>query len=382
MSNAGVVNAGLDGIVVAETRLSHIDGEKGELIYGGYDIDDLARNTTFEEVCYLLWNGALPDQGQLDELKRELAAEAALSPEMLDMLRAYPRDTDPMAALRTSVSALGMFDPQADDISEPELRRKAILLTARMPTLVAAYDRIRNGREPVHPREGQTIAANFLYMLNGEEANDTRCRTMDAALILHAEHGMNASTFVGRATASTKSDLYSAITSAIGSLKGPLHGGANVEVMAMLREIVESGTGPEEWVRGALAGKQRVMGFGHRVYKALDPRATILRELADQIMAEAGETRWLDLSDKIRTVMAEEMEKAGKKIYPNVDFFSASVYTTLGIAEDLFTCVFALARVPGWTAHLFEQYANNRLMRPKADYVGPRGLQVKPISER
>ena len=374
--------AGLEGVVVAETKLSHIDGNQGELVYAGYDIDDLARNTTFEEVCYLLWNGELPNQEQLDGLKRQLAAEAAVSPELLDMLRAYPREADPMAALRTAVSALGMFDPAADDNSEPELRRKSILLTAKTATLVAAFDRIRHGKEPVEPRADLGMAANFLYMLNGEEGGETRVRTMDAALILHAEHGMNASTFAARVTAGTLSDIYSAITSAIGTLKGPSHGGANVEVMNMLREIEASGTEPGQWVRDALAGGKRVMGFGHRVYKATDPRASILRELADQIMAEAGETHWLTLSDQIRAVMAEEMEKKGKKIYPNVDFFSASVYTTLGIAEDLFTCVFALARTPGWTAHLFEQYANNRLIRPQADYTGPRGLKVKPIGER
>lgn len=375
-------NAGLEGVVVAQTRLSAINGAEGELIYGGYDIDDLARNTTFEEVCYLLWNGELPGREQLDGLRRQLAAEAPLSDEVVEMLRGYPEDADPMAALRTAVSALGMYDPNADDNSEAELRRKSVLLTAKMPTLVAAFDRIRKGKEPVAPRADLGTAANFLYMLNGEEASETRVRTMDAALILHAEHGMNASTFSARVTAGTLSDVYSCVTSAIGTLKGPSHGGANVAVMNMLREIDRSSADPAEWVRGALESGRRVMGFGHRVYKATDPRASILRELADQIMAEAGETKWLTLSDQIRTAMAEEMEKRGKKIYPNVDFFSASVYTTLGITEDLFTCVFAFARTPGWTAHLLEQFANNRLIRPKAEYVGPRGLAVKPIEQR
>jgi citrate synthase len=287
-----------------------------------------------------------------------------------------------MAALRTAVSALGMYDAAADDITEAEVRRKSLLLTAKSPVIVAAYDRIRRGLEPVEPRADLGEAANFLYMLNGEVANNTRCRTMDVALVLHAEHGMNASTFAARVTAGTLSDVYSAITSAIGTLKGPSHGGANVEVMNMLREIDESGQDPAEWVRGALGGGKRIMGFGHRVYKATDPRATVLRELADKIMAEAGETRWLDLSDRIRAVMAEEMEAKGKKIYPNVDFFSASVYTTLGIEMDLFTAVFAIARMPGWTAHLLEQYADNRLIRPTSEYVGPRDLKVTPIDER
>jgi len=373
---------GLEGVSVGKSRLSWIDGEKGELIYGGYEIDDLARNTTFEEVCYLLWNGSLPTRDQLEELKRQFAAERALAPELVDLLRAFPKDADPMAALRTAVSALGMYDADADDITEAEVRRKSLLLTAKSPVIVAAYDRIRRGLEPVEPRADFGEAANFLYMLNGEVANDTRCRTMDVALVLHAEHGMNASTFAARVTAGTLSDVYSAITSAIGTLKGPSHGGANVEVMNMLREIDESGQDPAEWVRGALGGGKRIMGFGHRVYKATDPRATVLRELADKIMAEAGETRWLDLSDRIRAVMAEEMEAKGKKIYPNVDFFSASVYTTLGIGMDLFTAVFAIARMPGWTAHLLEQYADNRLIRPTSEYVGPRDLKVTPIDER
>ena len=359
---------GLEGVSIGQTKLSWIDGEKGELIYGGYDIDDLARHTTFEEVCYLLWNGELPNREQLDGLKAELAAHARLDDRMLAVLRTFPHDPDPMAALRTAVSALGMFDPAADEITPDEVRRKALYLTAVTPTLVAAYDRLRKGKEPLQPREGHSMADNFLYMLNGEEANDTRCRTMDAALVLHAEHGMNASTFAARVTA--------------GTLKGPSHGGANVEVMNMLREIDSSGEDPKAWVHGALEGGKKVMGFGHRVYKATDPRAKVLRELADKIMAEAGETRWLDLSDKIRAAMAEEMEKRGKRIYPNVDFFSASVYTTLGIEMDLFTAVFAIARMPGWTAHLMEQYADNRLIRPSSEYIGPRGKTVVPLDQR
>jgi citrate synthase len=373
---------GLEGVIVGQSKLSDIDGEVGELIYAGYDIDDLARNTTFEEVCYLLWNGELPTREQLDGLKGELHANAGLSDEMLAVLRTLPADADPMAALRTAVSALGTFDPAADDISPAEVRRKALVLTAVTPTLVAAYDRLRNGKEPLQPKAGNSFAANFLYMLNGEDANETRCRTMDVALVLHAEHAMNASTFAARVTAGTLSDVYSAITSAIGTLKGPSHGGANVEVMNMLREIDESGEDPAAWVHNALESGKKVMGFGHRVYKATDPRATVLRELADKIMAEAGETRWLDLSDKIRAAMAGEMEKRGKKIYPNVDFFSASVYTTLGIPMDLFTAVFAIARMPGWTAHLLEQYADNRLIRPGSEYIGPRGKTVTPIEQR
>ena len=373
---------GLEGVVVGQSRLSDINGEVGELIYAGYDIDDLARNTTFEEVCYLLWNGELPTRAQLDSFKAELFANARLTDQALATLRTLPADADPMAVLRTAVSALGAFDKDADDITDASVRRKALYLTAVTPTLTAAYDRLRNGKEPLQPKEGNSIAANFLYMLNGEDANETRCRTMDAALVLHAEHAMNASTFAARVTAGTLSDVYSCITSAIGTLKGPSHGGANVEVMNMLREIDESGQDAGAWVHDALEHGKKVMGFGHRVYRATDPRATVLRELADKIMAEAGETRWLDLSDKIRAAMAEEMEKRGKKIYPNVDFFSASVYTTLGIPMDLFTAVFAIARTPGWTAHLLEQYADNRLIRPSSESVGPRGKKVVPIDQR
>jgi citrate synthase len=380
--------SGLEGVVVAQSKLSAINGAEGELIYGGYEIDDLARNTTFEEVCYLLWNGELPTRAQLDGLKREMEAEQDVSAELIEMLRGYPKAADPMAALRTAVSALGMFDANADDNAEPELRRKALLMTAKMPAIVAAFHRIRGGKEPVAPKKGLSVAANFLYMLNGEEADEIRVRTMDVALILHAEHGMNASTFAARVTAGTLSDIYSAIVSAIGTLKGPSHGGANVEVMNMLRDIAESGVEPEQWVDQALEGGRRVMGFGHRVYKATDPRAKVLRELADQIMPAEGDSGhrggryWLDLSDRIRNHMQAKMEAAGKKIYPNVDFFSASVYTTLGIPEDLFTAVFAMARTPGWTAHLFEQYAKNRLIRPEVEYIGPRGLTVKPIEQR
>jgi citrate synthase len=375
-------NTGLEGVVVADTKLSAINGEKGELIYVGYDIDDLARNTTFEEVAYLLWNLRLPNRAELAELQGQLDAEAGVEAEIIELLRTFPKDADSMAALRTAVSALALYDGEANDNSDAANRRKAIRLTAKMPTIVAAFDRIRKGKEPVAPKKGLSTAANFLYMLNGEEADDLRVRTFDAALVLHAEHGMNASTFAARVTAGTLSDMYSAIVSAIGTLKGASHGGANMRVMESLRKIQESGQEPGQWVRDALGRGERVMGFGHRVYKATDPRATVLRELADEIMQGGEETRWLDLSDSVRAAMAEEMEKKGKKIYPNVDFFSASVYTTLGIEMDLFTPIFAISRVTGWTAHLFEQYANNRLIRPMAAFSGPRGLMVEPIASR
>ena len=375
-------NTGLEGVVVAQTQLSAINGEKGELIYVGYDIDDLARNTTFEEVAFLLWNLRLPNRAELKELQQQLAAESDIPQEIVTLLRSMPKDADSMAALRTAVSLLALYDPEANDNSDAANRRKAIRLTAKMPTIVAAFDRVRKGKEPVAPRKDLSTAANFLYMLNGEPADDLRVRTFDAALVLHAEHGMNASTFAARVTAGTLSDMYSAVVSAIGTLKGASHGGANMRVMESLRTIEQSGKEPGAWVTEALGSGERIMGFGHRVYKATDPRATVLRELADQIMQGGEETKWLDLSDKVREAMATEMEKKGKKIYPNVDFFSASVYTTLGIEMDLFTPIFAISRITGWTAHLFEQYANNRLIRPKADYSGPRGLKVQPIESR
>jgi citrate synthase len=373
---------GLEGVIAAETRISLVDGANGVLSYGGYAIEDLAENTTFEEVCHLLWYGELPSSAQLDDIRARLSDGLQLDRRVLEVVRLVAPHGHPMASLRTTISALSAFDPDAEDMAPEAADRKAVRLTAQAITLTAAIERVRGGHEPIAPRRDLSLAGNLLYMLRGETPDTLEERIIDAALILHAEHGMNASTFAARVTAGTLADMHSAVVSAIGALKGPSHGGANVRVMEMLREIDESGQDAGEWVRSALERKQRVMGFGHRVYKATDPRATVLRELADKIMQGKEETRWLDLSDQVRAVMAEEMENAGKKIYPNVDFFSASVYRTLGIAPDLFTTIFAIARVSGWTAHLFEQYANNRLIRPKAEYVGPRDLRVEPLEHR
>ena len=374
-------NRGLEGVVVADTELSKIYGEEGRLVYRGYEIEDLAENATFEEVCYLLLYGELPNSTQLADFRRQLANERAVPAAVLDLLRLLPRDTHPMAALRTAASALAGFDPDAQDMTEEANFRKAIRLTAQMPTLTAAWGRIRNGQEPIAPREELSHAANFLYMLTGEVPDELRARTMDVAFTLHAEHGMNASTFAARVTVATLSDMHSGITSAIGTLKGPLHGGANERVMHMLLEIGEPDRA-EAWVRDALARGERIMGFGHRVYRALDPRAPILRSLAMQLAAQGGDTRWLDIASRIESVMREEMDRRGKKIYPNVDFYSASVYYTLGIPTDLFTNIFAMARTPGWAAHMIEQLRDNRLIRPQSSYVGPLGKKVKPIAER
>jgi len=376
---------GLEGVVVADTGLSKIYGEEGRLLYRGYEIEDLAENVTFEEVCHLLWYGSLPTQQELDELRARFAKDYAVDPKVIEILRRLPPETHPMAALRTGASALSSFDPEAEDMSPEANQRKAIRLTAKMPTLTAAIERLRKGKEPIAPREDLGIAVNFLYMLTGEEPDELSERIMDVAFTLHAEHGMNASTFAARVTVATLSDMHSGVVSAIGTLKGPLHGGANEQVMAMLQKIGEPEKA-EEWVLSALERRERIMGFGHRVYKALDPRAPILKELAEEYAARNGEdtdaTKWLQISEKIQKVMAEEMEKRGRAIYPNVDFFSASVYYTLGIPADLFTNIFASARTSGWTAHIMEQLADNRLIRPQTNYVGPEGVKVTPIDQR
>jgi citrate synthase len=368
---------GLEGVVALDSELSFINGAAGELIYRGYDIHDLAENVSFEEVAYLLWKGALPRQEQLDELNSQLQAERELPDGLIELLRGMPRNATPMAALRTAVSALSLFDEEAEDMSPEANFRKAVRLTARTPTIIAAFDRLRKGKEPVAPRGEGSIAFDFLYMLNDEEPGEAAERTFDVCLVLHADHGLNASTFTGRVIGSTLSDIYSAVTGAIGALKGPLHGGANQEVMRTLLEIDRSGKDPVEFVREKLANKERIMGFGHRVYKTLDPRAAILREMVEDLSEEKDARKWYDISVKIMDTMHEE-----KGLYPNVDFFSASVYHMLGIDIDLFTPIFALSRTSGWTAHLLEQWTENRLIRPRAEYVGPRELKVAPIETR
>jgi citrate synthase len=372
---------GLEGVVAAETRLSEVNGAEGILIYGGYVIEDLAQHSTFEEVCHLLWYGTLPNRDQLDRLKRRLADGLDVSDGVLDVVRIIASTSHPMAALRTAVSALSAFDPDAEDMSIEAADRKAVRLTAQSITLTAAIERMRHGEKAIRPRKDLSLAANLLYMMRDAEPDALEERIIDAALILHAEHGMNASTFAARVTAGTLADMHSAITAAIGALKGPLHGGANEQVMHMLLDIDR----PEraaDWVRSRLAQGEKIMGFGHRVYRALDPRAPILKSLAEQLAGRAGDTRWLRIADNIQTTMREEMDRKGKQIYPNVDFFSASVYYTLGIPLDLFTNLFACARMAGWTAHIIEQLHDNRLIRPQSVYIGPRGRTVEPIEQR
>jgi citrate synthase len=379
MADTAPVKArGLEGVVALDTELSYINGQEGELLYRGYDIKDLAKNASFEEVAYLLWNGELPNQQQLDELNEQFQAERALPGEVLDHLRNHtPKDANAMAVLRTATSMLADFDADTESHDREANYRNAIRLTAKMPTIVAAFDRIRNGKEPVAPKGEGSMAFDFLYMLNDEEPGERAEAIMDAALVLHAEHGLNASTFTARVIGSTLSDMYSAVTGAIGALKGPLHGGANVKVMQTLKDIKSSGKTPAAYVQEKLEAKERLMGFGHRVYKTYDPRAIILRDMLEGLSDEKGDRWWYETS---KTMMDEVYEAKG--LYPNVDFFSASVYHLLGIESDLYTPIFAISRVTGWTAHLLEQWEDNRLIRPRAEYVGPRGKEVAPIANR
>ncbi len=367
---------GLEGVVVAISGLTSIDGTLGKLMYRGYNIHELAQSSTYEEVVYLLFNGDLPTVAQLDELKQTLSANRELPAQVIDLLRLMPKDANPMAALRTVVSALAFYDSESEDNDPDSVLRKAYRLTAKMATIVAAFDRIRNGKEPIAPKTSLSHAANFLYMLNGEEPNDVFARAFDIALILHADHEMNASTFAARVTASTLSDFYSAITSAVGTLKGSLHGGANTNVMKMLLEIGDEAK-VEDYIRTGLANKQRFMGFGHRVYKTMDPRAIVLKKVSRDLGERAGNLKWFNMSEKIH-----DMVTGAKGLDPNVDFYSASTYYMMGIALDLYTPIFAVSRIAGWSANVIEQYEKNRLMRPDSDYVGPSERSYVPMNQR
>lgn len=371
-----VINKGLEGVVVATNPLTSIDGLVGKLMYRGYLIGDLAEHSTYEEVVWLLLNGELPTAADLASIKTELAANRSVPENVIGVLRLMPKDGNAMAALRTAVSMLAFSDPAAEDNSEPSIRRKALRLTAKMATIIAAFDRVRNGQEPVAPRTDLSHAANFLYMLRGEVPDDYMAHVFDVCLILHADHEMNASTFAARCTASTLSDFYSAITTAIGTLKGPLHGGANTKVMEMLLQIGDAAK-TEAWIKDALANKQRVMGFGHRVYKTEDPRATVLRKMSKELGERTGSAKWYEMS---RVVETEVLEQKG--LYPNVDFYSASTYYMMGIKTDLYTPIFALSRIAGWSANVLEQYKDNRLIRPDSDYVGPKERAYVPMDRR
>ncbi len=357
---------GLEGIVATTSSICYIDGDAGVLSYRGIDIHQLAEHSTFEETTYLLWFGALPTAAQLTRFHAELAGGRTLDPRILDLLRSVPTSASPMEVLRTAVSLLSIYDPDERDSSHDANLRKSFRLTSQIAMIIALFDRIRKGKPVVEADPTLSHAANFLWMLNGEKPSATATRALDVALILHADHELNASTFAARVIAATLADLHSAITGAIGALKGPLHGGANEATMRLLYAIDSAGADPIEHVRVMFANKVKISGFGHRVYHTEDPRATHLRRMSEDLGRSAGSTKWFDMSRQI-----EHFVKSEKKLNANVDFYSASTYTTLGIDIDLFTPIFALSRIAGWAAHVLEQHDDNRLIRPRADYTGP-----------
>ena len=365
MSTA-VAGKGLEGIVAANSGICWIDGDAGVLAYRGIDIHELAENSTFEETTFLLWNGRLPNQFELREFQAQLALARALDQRVIDLLRSFPSTATPMEVLRTAVSALSFYDADEKDNSHDANVRKAYNLTAQIAMIVAIYDRIRKGEEIVPPDRSLSHSGNFLWMLNGVKPSETATRTLDIALILHADHELNASTFAARVIAATLSDIHSAITGAIGALKGPLHGGANEGVMRLLLTIDKEGADPVEYVKNMLAARQKISGFGHRVYKTEDPRATHLRRMSEQLGKDAGQPKWYEMSRAIELYINKE-----KKLNANVDFYSASTYATLGIDIDLYTPIFAMSRIAGWAAHVIEQLDDNRLIRPRAEYIGP-----------
>ena len=372
-----MTKAGLEGVVAASSSVCKVNGTEGRLIYQGYDIHDLAEHSSFEEVVYLLWFGRLPIEQELETLKKELGANRALPQEVIEAMKKFPKEAVPMEVLRTVTSMLSMYDPDAADNGREANIRKATRLTAQLPTIVAYWDCIREGRKLVEPKAEHSTAASFLYILHaGKEPDEVSVRSLDIALILHAEHGLNASTFAARVASATETDMHSAVTAAIGTLKGPLHGGANQEVIKMLIEIGDIDK-VEGHILKMLQDRKKIMGFGHRVYKTEDPRAFHLRKMSEALSERTGETKWFQMSKTI-----EEIVKREKNLNANVDFYSASVYYMLGIPRDLFTPIFALSRMSGWAAHILEQFENNRLIRPTSEYIGKMDLKYVPVSQR
>jgi len=370
------MKAGLEDVVAATSSICDVNGTEGRLIYQGYDIHDLAQHSTFEEVVYLLWFGRLPTKTEFETISRELRVNRHLPEELVKAMHALPKKASPMEVLRTSVSMLSMYDPDVNDNGREANIRKATRLTAQIPTIVAYWDNIRNGRQTLAAREDCNIASNFLYLLNQKMPEEVSSRSLDIALILHADHELNASTFAARVAAATLTDIHSAIVAAIGTLAGPLHGGANQEVIKMLIKI-DQPERVEPYIKKALEEHKKIMGFGHRVYKTEDPRAWHLRQMSEALGKQAGELKWYQMSRKV-----EELVQADKGLYANVDFYSASVYYMLGIPIDLFTPIFACSRMSGWAAHVLEQYANNRLIRPRAEYTGAANLKYVPLEDR
>lgn len=367
---------GLRGVVAAQSSMSKVNGEKGVLIYQGYDIHELAEHSTFEETVFLLWNGRLPKKSELDQLEAEIRANYEIPPELIVFMKHFPVDANPMDVLRTCVSTLAFYDKEGRAPKVESGKEAAMRLTARFPTMVAAWERIRNGKEPVHPDPGLSIAENFLFMMRDEAPSESEARMLDICLILHADHGFNASTFTARVVAGTQADMYGAVTAGIAALAGPLHGGANTAVMKALLEIGEI-ENLEPWLDDMLANNRKIMGIGHAVYKTEDPRATWLRRFSEQMGDVGGEPKWFRISRKLEDLMKER-----KGLNPNVDFYSASTYYMMGIPLDLFTPIFAVSRISGWTGHVLEQYANNKLIRPRAEYVGKWDQHYVPIDER
>lgn len=373
-ASQSVQPAGLRDVVALSSDICSI--ENGVLTYRGITIDELAENGTFEEIVYLLWYRKLPTAAELNDFRMALAEQAQLPEALIDMMKSFPRRTRAMEALRTAASAMAMFDPESEDMSDAANQRKAVRILAQMASIVAAYDRIRNDREPVAPRRDLTLAGNFLYMLTGIAPEPLAVRALDKAYILHADHELNASTFAARVAAATLTDMHSAVIAAICALKGPLHGGANEQVMKMLNEIGSPGR-VDASIRNKLDHHEKIMGFGHAVYKNGDPRAKHLKEMSRQLGKLTGREQWYEMSVKI-----EEIVERSKALKPNVDFYSASVYHYLNIPSDLFTPIFAISRTSGWVAHILEQYANNKLIRPRAEYIGPRDCHWIPINKR
>ncbi len=368
--------AGLRGVVAAQSSIGDVNGEQGILIYQGYDIHDLAEHSTFEEVVFLLWNGRLPKADELASHTAAIRANYAVPSQVIDLMKQFPKDSDPMDVLRTSVSSLDFFDKDGHGTDRENATKAAVKLTGQIGTIAAAWDRIRNGKDVVAPDNSLSIAENFLYMLRGEKADADEARMFDIALILHADHELNASTFTTRVVAGTLADMYGSVTAGIAALAGPLHGGANTAVMKMLIEIGDVDK-IDGWLDKALEEKRKIMGIGHAVYKTEDPRATWLRKFSKQMAEKKGESKWFEMSQRIENAMLEK-----KGMHPNVDFYSASTYYLMGIALDMYTPIFAVSRISGWTGHILEQYANNKLIRPRAEYIGERDLKYVPISER
>lgn len=368
--------AGLRGVVAAQSAIGDVNGETGVLIYQGYDIHDLAENSTFEEVIYLLWHGRLPTADELATLNAEIRANYEVPAEVIALMKQFPKAADPMDVLRTAVSSLDFFDPEGHGTDRANATRAASKLTGQIGTIAAAWDRIRNGKDVVAPDHTLNIAENFLYMLRGERADADEAHMFDVCLILHADHELNASTFTTRVVAGTLADMYGCVTAGIAALAGPLHGGANTAVMKTLLEIGELDK-VDEWLEKALEEKRKIMGIGHAVYKTEDPRATWLRKYSKHMAEKTGISKWFDMSQRIEQLMHEK-----KGMFPNVDFYSASTYYLMGIPLDLYTPIFAVSRISGWTGHILEQYHDNKLIRPRAEYIGARDLKYVPIADR